>query len=403
MSMKISVVIPAYNAQDSIRSCLTSLQEQTYAHLLHEIIVVDNQSTDRTAEIAAQFAQVSVLNQSIKGAAAARNLGIAQATGDVICFTDADCAPTTTWLQQLCEPLEQNADIIATKGTYLTAQSEMTARFVQIEYEDKYDLLRPQKYINFIDTYSAAYRREVLVASNGGFDESVMYVEDQELSFRLAARGYKMIFQPEAVVYHRHSNTLWKYFYKKFMIGYWKAQIVSRFPQRGVNDSHTPQVMKIQMALIMLFLASIAGQLVLPLLRSLAPQISWGWLSLATPLLFGVFTATTIPFVRKAWPKDRAVALASPFLLVVRAAALSFGYLLGVLKPHPLDEKNTVAISGFDYLLKRSLDIFGATIGLFFTILLYPCVAIAIKSESTGPIIFRQRRIGQEGSTLYDL
>lgn len=318
--VKLSVVIPAYNAVHTIQVCVAALQNQGHSGLLHEIIVVDNGSTDDTAAVARQ-AGATVIHQLKKGAAAARNAGIEAATGEIICVTDADCCPTTSWLAEVSAPLRANSEIAACKGTYRTNQTQLVARFVQLEYEDKYDLLRPQKTIDFIDTYSAAYRREVLV-QNGGFDENVFYVEDQELSFRLASRGYKMVFQPTAVVYHLHAASLASYARKKFFIAYWKAQIVRRFPRRGVKDSHTPQIMKVQMGLSMLAVAAGVLSLIMP---------GVGLAAVAT-LLF-LFLLTTVPFAHKAWPKDRAVALATPCLLLVRALALSCGYLWGIVAP----------------------------------------------------------------------
>ena len=100
--------------------------------------------------------------------------------------------------------------------------------------------------------------------ANNCFDETFPYLEDQELSFRLAARGYGMVFQPTAVVRHLHSHTLAGYLRKKFTIGYWKAQVVRRFPKQGVKDSHTPQVMKIQMGLMALLYLSLAAVLLTP-------------------------------------------------------------------------------------------------------------------------------------------
>lgn len=316
---KLSVIIPAYNAAGTIAACLHALHHQTKPEWLHELIVVDNGSSDETAAVA-KAAGAIVVPQLIKGAAAARNAGIQVATGDIICVTDADCQPTADWLEQVSAPLRENPEITACKGTYLTRQKELVARFVQLEYEDKYDLLRTHTYIDFIDTYSAAYRREALAQHQ--FDENIFYVEDQELSFRLAAHGHKMVFQPTAVVYHLHSHTLRGYFRKKVMIAYWKAQVVRRFPARAAKDSHTPQVMKVQMALIMLATAALAFTLLIPPLGLLA-----------TAVLLLLFKATTIPFVRKAWGKDKTVAFAAPFLLMVRAFALSVGYLWGTLAP----------------------------------------------------------------------
>lgn len=319
LTPKLSVIIPAYNAAGTLADCLHALHHQTQPDWLYELIVVDNGSSDDTAAVA-RAAGAIVVQQPKKGAAAARNAGIQIATGDIICVTDADCQPTTNWLEQVSAPLRENPEITACKGTYLTRQKELVARFVQLEYEDKYDLLRTQTYIDFIDTYSAAYRQNALTQNK--FDENIFYVEDQELSFRLAAQGYKMVFQPEAVVYHLHSNTLRGYFRKKVMIAYWKAQVVRRFPARAAKDSHTPQVMKVQMVLIMLATAALVFSLLIPPIGLIA-----------TAGLLILFKATTIPFVHKAWAKDKAVALVAPLLLMVRAFALSIGYLWGTVAP----------------------------------------------------------------------
>ena len=61
-------------------------------------------------------------------------------------------------------------------------------RFVQLEYESRYQIMERLRYIDFVDTYSAGYRRDVLLR-HGGFDERLRFVEDQELSFRLARSG----------------------------------------------------------------------------------------------------------------------------------------------------------------------------------------------------------------------
>ncbi|MEZ4516251.1 MAG: glycosyltransferase [Chloroflexota bacterium] len=153
----------------------------------------------------------------------------------------------------------------------------------------------------------------------GGFDERFVYLEDQELSFRLAAAGQQMVFQPSAVVYHRHADTLWAYLRKKATIGYWKAQVVRRFPERLVRDSHTPQSMKIQMVLAAAILGSILALIV-------ASLINWGAAITASGLAviaaIVLFLLSTVPFCVKAWPKDRVVALVAPFLLFVRAIGL---------------------------------------------------------------------------------
>ncbi len=383
-----SVVVPAYNAAATIESCVKALQAQTVERSCYEVIVVDDGSQDNTGDIAASLG-ATVLRQQRGRPAAARNAGIRTAKGGIVCFTDADCMPKEDWLEQLLASLS-NPQIVGCKGTYATNQHSLVARFVQLEYEDKYDLLRGQRHIDFIDTYSAAYRREVLLANNC-FDESFPYLEDQELSFRLATRGYHMVFQPEAVVYHRHASDVLDYFRKKFIIGFWKAQVVRRFPGRGVKDSHTPQVMKFQMALMALALTAAA----------MTVLSRWSWLVLIVAL--SVFVATTIPFSRKAWRKDRAVGAIAPAMLAVRALALGFGYGWGLVRPRPGITGTQSTIGGLNYIAKRVLDLAGGFLGLAMTVVAGPFIALAIKLDSPGPVLFRQVRVGQGGEhfTIY--
>ena len=315
----ISVIIPSHNAAQVLPKCLIALANQTLDQTW-ETIVVDDGSTDQTSQVALAHDKVQVItHEQQRGAGAARNSGIQQARGEIICFTDADCEPEPNWLEQMVEPFS-DPEVIGCKGRYATRQKRLTARFVQIEYEDKYDLLRQQTRIDFIDTYAAAYRRQPLL-DYGGFDERIHYVEDQELSFRLASHGCKMVFQSDAVVYHLHSDTMAKYLRKKFMIGYWKAQIMRRFPERLIKDSHTPQVLKLQMLLVAMTLLMVFAAFLFP------PSLIIAGLSL---LAFGF---TMIPFIMKARAKDTAVALVSPILLFGRALTLGLGYFWGMIRP----------------------------------------------------------------------
>lgn len=379
--IKATVIIPAYNAARSLDECLTAVRDQD-VEAPYEIIVVDDCSDDLTAELTIASDVIVIRHERRLGASAARNSGIDVAQGEILCFTDADCAPKQDWLRQILKPFTDET-IDGCKGTYATNQNELVARFVQIEYEDRYDLLKNQERINFIDTYSAAYRRQVIQA-NDGFDKQFTFLEDQELSFRLAARGYEMVFQPQATVYHYHSDSLLSYFRKKFLIGYWKAQIVRRFPGRAIQDSHTPQVLKVQILFVALMMAALAGVVV----------TRWSALLLVATTV--AFLLSAAPFLRKAWSKDKAVAIASLVLLFVRAAALGVGYAWGLISPaKDIGQEHT--IDGFNYFLKRTVDIAGGLAGLCATLVAGIIIAPAIIMDSKGPILYKQERIGEEG------
>jgi cellulose synthase/poly-beta-1,6-N-acetylglucosamine synthase-like glycosyltransferase len=228
-----SIIVPAYNAERSVEGCLRALVDQQL-DCPFEIILVDDGSSDDTARLAEGFApRVRVVRQEHGGAAAARNRGLAEAGGSTILFTDADCEPVVDWAATLVEAIQEGAD--GAKGTYRTGQPSLVARWVQAEYESKYRRMEHLDRIDFIDTYSAGYRREALEAV-GGFDSKVFMVEDQELSFRLAERGYRLVFVPEAVVYHRHVSSIGEYVRRKFRIGYWKVPVVARYPARIASD-----------------------------------------------------------------------------------------------------------------------------------------------------------------------
>lgn len=305
----------------TIGDCIQALHRQTIAPGRYEIIVIDDRSTDNTGTIARQ-AGATVLRKNSDGwAGAARNIGLATAQGGITCFTDADCTPHPTWLSAITAPLA-NPDIIGVKGTYATRQTQLFARFVQVEYEEKYERLKGQDRIAFIDFYSAAFRRDVLT-SNDGFDETFPNSEDREFSFRLATRGYQMVFQPSAIVDHLHAATFYDYFTKKIRNGYWTAQVVRRFPTHGVEDSYTPQTQKLQIGLMGLFYLAASATLLTQ------------WASLLALALLTIFLLTTAPFIRHAWPRDKTIALLAPLLLAIRATALGLGYVWGIISPLP--------------------------------------------------------------------
>ncbi len=318
---KISVIIPAYNAADTISACVQALKNQTIPSERYEIIVVDDGSTDDTAQQAAHTG-ARVIRQKNAGAAAARNRGAQMAWGEILLFTDSDCIPAPDWVMQMVAPFADPL-VAGAKGIYKTEQSGFTPRFVQQEYQDKYDGMAHLSQIDFVDTYSAAYRRDIFLAM-GGFDTTFpgASVEDQEFSFRLAEAGYRLIFAPDAVVFHRHDPTLMDYLRRKFFIGYWKNLVVRRHPDKLARDSHTPQVLKLQMG----FAALGSGLLALAILLRRA----WlGGVSLASWLAL-IFSG--VPFYRKIWRRDRAVLWVAPWMLVARAVSLGAGFAWGWLK-----------------------------------------------------------------------
>lgn len=396
--LRCTVVVPVYNGETTIRRCLDALAGQTLPLAHFEVIIVSDGSTDGTEPIVADWLQQRGLDhwrlvrQANAGPGAARNHGADLASTPQILFTDADCAPAPHWAEALLQAFV-DPEVVGAKGTYLTDQTGLIPRFVQAEYEDRYDRMAGQTQIDFIDTYSAAYRRQIF-CENGGFDTAftTASVEDQELSFRLAAKGYRLVFVPEAQVKHIHDETLAEYFRRKYLIGFWKALLTRWHPERMVQDSHTPQVLKAQMALW----AAILGLTPLTILGLVWPIFAVAdWLLLVTLV---IFLLTTLPFVRKLARRSWALAAMGPFLLATRSLALGIGYVAGTIHfaGTPPGEREPV-IPGWKRLIKRGMDILGALIGLAISAPMILAAAIAIKLDSPGPIFYRQTRIGEHG------
>jgi cellulose synthase/poly-beta-1,6-N-acetylglucosamine synthase-like glycosyltransferase len=316
---RVSVIVPAYNAADTLPACLGALQRQTVPRELYEIIVVDDSSNDRTAEVARGNGADQVLTIAHQGPAGARNAGVDVSGGQIVLFTDADCEPAEDWIERMTAPFN-DPTVMGAKGVYRTRQRRWVARFVQLEYEDKYDRMRGLAAIDFVDTYSAAYRRDVFEQS-GGFDPNFPRAagEDIEFSYRLSRQGHRLVFVPGAVVFHRHPDTVWAYVRRKYYVGFWRVRMYRLHPGKAITDSHTPQTLKLQLGLLALFLGSL-------LLVAFRPGL-WA----VGVALLSAFVLSAIPFVVKAMRNDAAMASVSLGLLLLRAGALGLGFAIGIL------------------------------------------------------------------------
>jgi cellulose synthase/poly-beta-1,6-N-acetylglucosamine synthase-like glycosyltransferase len=206
------------------------------------------------------------------------------------------------------------------KGVYHTREKGWVPRFVQAEFEERYRTLARHAQIDFIDTYSAAYRSQTFLAA-GGFDITypVPSVEDQELSFRLARTGARLVFQPSAVVYHRHDLNIAEYARRKFGIGYWKAMLLRQMPEKAFKDTYTPQTLRIQIGFGVLLLASLVGAL------------AWTpFLLISAASLVG-FILSALPFFNLAVSFDPGLAWNLLPMLFIRAYSLGSGLAIGLI------------------------------------------------------------------------
>lgn len=226
--LAITVVVIARNEQRSIGACLESLLAQDYPAELHELLLVDNGSTDATPAIAAELAKTHPrLRVSVnprRGIAPSRNHGLRQARHPFVAFTDADCQALPDWLSRLerafREERAQDPAVVAAGGPNIAP--ERTCAFREAvavavsTYWGNHGSVQgagPGRRcaVDHLPTLNVLYDK-ARVLELGGFDERQGNIsEDVELSHRLGWAGHRLIFEPAAIVRHLWREDLWSW------------------------------------------------------------------------------------------------------------------------------------------------------------------------------------------------
>lgn len=229
----VSVVVCTYNGAASLAACLGALERQTVREQI-EVVVVDDGSTDGTADVARAFDVTLVVHEVNRGVSAARNTGIAAARAAIVAFTDDDCLPTERWIERLLPPYRQ-AEIVAVGGgtsvtpvvtlvhRYLVANNPLAPLELELAASEAL-AYRIMLYVRRMwssratgsprAVYSLAgasmsFRREVL-EQVGGFDPEIRFGGDDEYicdRVRKLRPDDVLWFEPDAEVRHAFPGT----------------------------------------------------------------------------------------------------------------------------------------------------------------------------------------------------
>lgn len=182
----ISIVIPAHNEEQFLSETLRAIKAQAYKNF--EVIVVDNNSTDATAQIAKDYG-VRVISESVKGVAAARQAGFMAANGSIIASTDADTIVPRNWLSRIAQKFEARSGMVAYGGLYSLYSGPLSARmaFPDIAYL-AWCMDRLISGSWSLPGSNMAVRAEAF-KSVGGFNLNKHVMEDIDISRRLAKIG----------------------------------------------------------------------------------------------------------------------------------------------------------------------------------------------------------------------
>ena len=185
MSKKIGVVIPTYNEERYIEGCLKSLVNQTLRRDEFEIVVVDGGSTDRTVELAKEYADI-VVQQKSKGVGGARNDGAEVTTVEIIATTDADIILPKDWLARICADFELEG-VVAVYGPIRPIENSFKYWFlIGLFNKIVYFLGRTKVFYTTLGSNTAFRRREFLQI--GGYSD-LPAGDDYEIAWRLKHLG----------------------------------------------------------------------------------------------------------------------------------------------------------------------------------------------------------------------
>lgn len=191
----VSVIVPAKNEQQYIFKCLESLSIQNYPKDKYEVVVIDNLSTDRTAEIAESF-DVILRHCGFDKIGAVRNYGVSFSKGDYIAFLDADCVAPEDWIRNSVRILSTRLDIGAVGG-YFHCDAE--SNWLQRGWAPP--RVESQEYVSNLATGSLILSRKIFLQF-GPFNESISTGEDTELSNKIWLAGLCLLRSYEVSVIH---------------------------------------------------------------------------------------------------------------------------------------------------------------------------------------------------------
>jgi len=208
--MQLSVIVPCFNAAETIAVQLEALAAQQWSKPW-EVIIADNGSTDGSLAIAEQYRErlphLRIIDASKRqGAAHARNVGAMAATGEAIAFCDADDEVAPEWVAAMGEALSQY-DFVACRREYEKLNEPWLLQHRSLSQQTGVQTYDYPPYLPHASSSTLGVKRSLYTSING-FDESMLQLEDTDFCWRLQLTGITLHFVPEAVVHYRFRHTL---------------------------------------------------------------------------------------------------------------------------------------------------------------------------------------------------
>ena len=303
---RVSVVVCAYNAGDTLDDCLDSLGRLHYPDF--EVIVVNDGSSDATGDIARRY-PVRLIEVPNGGLSAARNIGLSAATGEIVAYTDADVRVDRDWLTYLVQPF-LTSDVVGSGGPNIVPPDDpFVAQCVARAPGGPTHVLLDDRIAEHVPGCNMAFRREALLAIDGFNPVYLRAGDDVDICWRLQAKKQRIGFSPSALVWHHHRPSIKAYWRQQVGYGEGEAWLEAHHPEKFVHGT-------------MLWHGRIYSPL--PFIRSLSQRRVnsgvWGTAPFPSVYSTSVHPAQLLPH-SPAWQ------VLSTLALVAGAAAFTSGYI----------------------------------------------------------------------------
>ena len=233
--MKLSVIIPCFNAADTIAVQLEALAGQRWSEPW-EVIVSDNGSTDELLKIVERYRErlpgLRVVNSSDRrGAAHARNVGVLAAIGDAFLFCDADDEVAPGWLAAMGEAVSRHDFVTSRLDSEKLNAPWLQKSWKNAQRDGPIQFYPP--YLPFCGSFSIGVKRSLHEAV-GGFDESVFGVEDIDYCWKIQLAGTKLHFVSDTAVYYRYPKKFGRMYSQMRGMGENSALLYKRYQRLGM-------------------------------------------------------------------------------------------------------------------------------------------------------------------------
>ena len=221
----VSVLIPAHNEEEFISRCIASVLRTGWPRDRLEILVMDNRSVDATA-VKARAAGSEVLHVASGRIGAVRNVGLGAAKGEFVAYVDGDCEVPPTWLSTAIGLIQSNVSVGAVGGPCISPASGTWVERALAPSEVGRGFTGPAKAI----ATSSFIARTSLLREAGGFDETLISGEDDDMSNRIRARGLGLVSSSDChIVHYGYPRTLWGAFKKEIWHGRHHLEVRTKF------------------------------------------------------------------------------------------------------------------------------------------------------------------------------